>query len=31
MRFYLFSFLFVIWSFHPTFSKIKILSLINFG
>ena len=30
MRFYLFSFLFVIWSFHPTFSKIKILSLINF-
>ena len=31
MRFYLFSFLFVIWSFHPTFSKIKILSLVNFG
>ena len=31
MRFYLFSFLFAIWSFHPTFSKIKIFSLVNFG
>ena len=31
MRFYLFSLLFIMWSFHPTFSKIKILSLINFG
>ena len=31
MRFYLFSILFAIWSLHPTFSKIKIFSLTNFG
>ena len=30
MRFYLFSLLFIIWSFHPTYSKIKILNFINF-
>ena len=28
IKFYFFSFLFVMWSFHPTFSKIKILSLL---
>ena len=31
MRFYLFSFLFIVWSFHPTFSKIKIFSFVNFN
>ena len=29
MRFYLFSFLFILWSFHPTFSKIKLFNFIK--
>tara|TARA_B100001964_G_scaffold219142_1_gene260970 strand:- start:228 stop:572 length:345 start_codon:yes stop_codon:yes gene_type:complete len=30
MRFYIFSLLFIIWSFHPTFSKVEIFDNIRF-